>query len=148
LPRRVLNAALDAPTYAAFAVGARLALAAPPVGGRSERDDSSRTVESPREWRAGLHAKARRFNLHRASARRCGRDHRARAMARPDHPAVVFRAWDRRERPLGVALVALAIALWRRQVRPRVGAEERSPRPGAGPFRRPPCSVSSCSSRA
>jgi glycosyltransferase involved in cell wall biosynthesis len=36
-------AALDAATYAAFAVGARLALAAPFTGARWERDDSSRT---------------------------------------------------------------------------------------------------------
>jgi glycosyltransferase involved in cell wall biosynthesis len=36
-------AALDAATYAAFAVGARLALAAPLASGRWERDDSSRT---------------------------------------------------------------------------------------------------------
>jgi glycosyltransferase involved in cell wall biosynthesis len=37
------SAALDAATYAAFAVGARLALVAPPVGAGWERDDSSRT---------------------------------------------------------------------------------------------------------
>jgi hypothetical protein len=36
-------AALDAATYAAFALSARLALAAPPTGARWERDDSSRT---------------------------------------------------------------------------------------------------------
>jgi hypothetical protein len=36
-------AALDAATYAAFALGARLALAAPPAGDSWERDDSSRT---------------------------------------------------------------------------------------------------------
>jgi glycosyltransferase involved in cell wall biosynthesis len=37
------SAALDAATYLAFAVGARLALAVPLAGGRWERDDSSRT---------------------------------------------------------------------------------------------------------
>jgi glycosyltransferase involved in cell wall biosynthesis len=37
------SAALDAATYAAFAVSARLALAAPLTGARWERDDSSRT---------------------------------------------------------------------------------------------------------
>jgi len=37
------RAALDAATYAAFAVGGRFALAAPLAGGRWERDDSSRT---------------------------------------------------------------------------------------------------------
>jgi glycosyltransferase involved in cell wall biosynthesis len=37
------SAAVDAGTYAAFALGARLALAAPAPGARWERDDSSRT---------------------------------------------------------------------------------------------------------
>ena len=37
------SAAVDAATYAAFALGARLALAAPAPGARWERDDSSRT---------------------------------------------------------------------------------------------------------
>ena len=39
------DAALDAATYAAFAVAARFTLAAPLPGPRWERDDSSRTVE-------------------------------------------------------------------------------------------------------